>query len=631
MRSRRSGTCFLSLLLLIGVVPADAGPRKSLVVAIDGLRADGLIALDTPNIDRLIDGTLAPGYRGAFAYEAQTIQDAPTSSAYNHCSIMTGVTGTQHGVDGNNAAALAAVDYDAFPHYLTTLEQADPTLGTVYLVTWGPDTSIVSGADYVKDGDDEANTERAVAILEGAFEDPAGDDGTAWTMGAEVDAIFLFLDDVDGSGHGFGFDVRIPGYADAVARADAQVGRVLDAIVGRPSFADEVWQVVIVSDHGGLGLNHGGLTPNEETIPSVVCSPEVMAGYMVGDVRNMDAAPTAIAHVLGAAAVPVHHSGRPRGLEVREPAPLDLSTDLVLHLGFDGDYRDGSGRGNDAAIGPESDVDPILHPTGGACDGYVEITNPGGGVAGASYLTLGTPADLELGADGDFTLAVWMRASVDQVGDPVIFGNKNWASGLNPGVLLLANEGNGDDFGANIADGTLRRDVEALDYGLDAWWLLVLSVDRDDTAVLFVGGPDGIVQVLADFTSDLGDLSSGLPWNIGQDGTGEYPVNLGADLDDLRVWRRSLDLDEVRRLHADGAGTCSRRLLRNTELTTTSPPTPPLASVLPLDVTDDFYRTVLPSLAFVPAVPSPLVFYSLDGPGELRIEKTDGGELRISF
>ena len=117
MRVSWSALLVLVLLALPWSRSASAGPRKSLVIAIDGLRTDGLLSAPTPNLDRLIDGSFggAP-YHGAFAPDAQTIQDGPTSSGYNHCSIMTGVTGGKHGVTANTAAALAAVDYRTYPH-----------------------------------------------------------------------------------------------------------------------------------------------------------------------------------------------------------------------------------------------------------------------------------------------------------------------------------------------------------------------------------------------------------------------------------------------------------------------------------------------------------------------------------
>jgi len=623
--------CLLALALV--ATSAQAGPRKSLVIALDGTRADGIVSADTPEIDRLLAGRFGDDYRGAFGYAAQTIQDAPTSSAYNHCSIMTGVSGAKHGVDANNAAALAAVDYTAYPHYLTLLEQDDPSRNTAYLVTWSDDTAIVSGADYIKDSSDAANVDRVVAMIAGTHDDPAGDDGTAWALGTEPDAIFLFLDDGDAAGHGYGFWPAVPEYLVEMEELDAQLGTIFAAIEARPTFASEDWQIVITSDHGGLGTGHGGFNPNSETIPFIVVGRANERGYLGGGVHNMDAAPTALAHMLGMGALPPHYDGRPQGGTVLPPAPLAPDDQLVLHLGFEGDLLDGSARGNHATIAGDSDHDPQLIASGGLCGGgYLSIPDNGGGATDASYLTLGNPPDLDFGVGVDYSVAVWLRATADQSGDSVIIGNKDWASGANIGTLLLANEGNGADFGLNVADAAGRKDIEAIDFGLDSWWFVTASVDRDGDAVLFVGDPGGLLFIISDRADDLGDLDSPLPWNIGQDGTGSYPYNLGADLDELRIWRRAISLDEVRRLYQRGAGLCGVRLLRNAEvIDIAGAVTPSLATILPLDSVDDLHPSPVAPGMLLDESAGPLVFYALDPPVRLMLTHAPGGAIRLTY
>ena len=53
--------------------------------------------------------------------------------------------------------------------------------------------------------------------------------------------------------------------------------------------------------------------------------------------------------------------------------------------------------------------------------------------------------------------------------------------------------------------------------------------------------------------------------------------------------------------------------------------------VLPLDPLTDFDKFVLPSEATVNAGTTPLVFFVLDGPATLTIEKTPAGGLRLAF
>jgi PKD repeat protein len=529
--------------------------KKSLLIMLDGLRSDGVINAISPNMDSLIDGTFGGGgYQGGYGYFAQTIQDAPTSSAYNHVSIMTGVGATKHGVSSNSAAAIAAVDYGLWPTYLSTLESIDPSVNTVFLATWSADLSMTTGADYDKQSSDAGNVVNLVNILNGSYSDPSGNNGTSWSLGTDVDAIALYLDDIDGAGHGFGFSPDVPGYIAEIEEIDSQIGQLLTAIENRPGFTTEDWQIVITTDHGGIGTGHGGLNPNSETIPFIVASKSTSQGLLSGGVINYDAAATVIAHMMGDAAVPAHYDGMTQGDFIITPPPAVLTDDMVVYLPFNGNTLDASGQGNNAFIGAGSDHDPTVHANGGKFGGYVEINDLGGGSSDASYLTLDTPADLELGTDINFSVTTWFRAQSDQSGDPVILGNKNWVSGLNSGVLLLANESNGDDFGFNISDGSLRRDIEPIDYSLNEWWFQAVTVDRTGNAVMFVGSPNGLLYVISDFALDLGDITSVLPWNIGQDGTGSYPHNLDGDIDEMAIWRRALVLDEIRQLYNNGNG-----------------------------------------------------------------------------
>jgi hypothetical protein len=42
-----------------------------------------------------------------------------------------------------------------------------------------------------------------------------------------------------------------------------------------------------------------------------------------------------------------------------------------------------------------------------------------------------------------------------------------------------------------------------------------------------------------------GNIDTLLPWNIGQDGTGNGKPQLNADIDELRIWNRALNLKEI--------------------------------------------------------------------------------------
>jgi hypothetical protein len=529
-------------------VCAQSAKPKSLVIALDGARADALENAAVPHLQRLISGTWQAGYRGAYGHQAQTVKDADTMSGPNHTSIYTGVNAVKHKVSGNDAKQMAAVKQ---LDYFSALELHNSALNTVKLATWSLDAEVPTAADYLKIETDAASTERAVKMLSGTYSDPN------WTRGRDVDAMFVFLDDIDHAGHGHGW--LSDDYYASLQTADAQIGRMLEAIAARPNFANESWQIIVTSDHGGYDYSHGPRSAAYYTIPFLVVGKGVNQGTLSISPHNSDAAPTVLSHfgVDPAQRFPLLDGsgsytldGTVRGDSVRAPPPVSLATSLVANLRFNRSYADSSGRGNSVAIGAGAPAF-IAGKFGDAVrfDGSRE------------YLTFGRKADMNfsgpLGSAPSFTVTMWYRAGA-QSGDPVIIGNKNWNNGANPGLLLTAAVASGNELGFNLADtNQVRADVYRIDTEASktGWWFLALTVDRaNGLSTLYAGSPDGKLHFIANEIHSLQDIGSNLPLNIGQDGTGTYAYSLKADLDDVGIWRRALGKDEINTLFNQGQG-----------------------------------------------------------------------------
>jgi len=505
---------------------------RSLVIALDGVRPDAMAQAATPTLDALIGGTLWPGYHGAYTPTAQNLTDADTVSGPNHAAIMTGATGSQHGVTGNHDVWMG--DFDTYPHYLSLLETADPDTSTACLFTWFTDAEIPSGADFIKNASDQDNV-----------------DALADVLATDVDAVFLFLDDPDHAGHSHGFEPGVGPYLEELASVDAQIGTLLATIAARPTFAQESWQIVITSDHGGYHGGHGGGSAPEHTIPFLVAGRDVLQGRLPSGTRIFDVTPTVLDHM--GVPIPELLTGSVRGDTVTAPDVADLTEGLAVYYRFDGDLSDSSGAELHATIGANADVAPTVMAGGGKFGGHLKVDDPGGD--GASYVSLGTPPALDMGADQPFSVTLWFRSHGTQGGDPVIVGNKDWDSGFNAGWVMLANEGGDNSFGANFGSGAdARVDLEDIDYTDTQWWFLGVTYDPEGLALMVAGDAGGVMRWMALETAALDSLVSTYPLNIGQDGTGAYPHNLAADLDDLAIWRRALSMDELNVLYSDGVG-----------------------------------------------------------------------------
>jgi predicted AlkP superfamily pyrophosphatase or phosphodiesterase len=288
---------------------ADRSPRV-LVIGIDGVRPDILLKANTPNLEELIR-------TGAFSARAQT--GLPTLSGPSWASLLTGVWKEKHGIMSNDFP-FPENRLDRYPDFLTRIEQVRPELRTFAVADWPPliepQTSeegatappVLSEAIDARvalDGGqtgwaeaDERSVEAAVEELE--RNDPA--------------ALFVYLGNPDEVSHHTG-SIEDE-YVAAIERADRHVGRLLEAIRARPTYAAEDWLILVSTDHGRLpNGGHGGTTQEERTIFFLANGSRIPQGTIPTPPEIVDVAATAL-HYLGIGPRPEWElDGEPVGLE----------------------------------------------------------------------------------------------------------------------------------------------------------------------------------------------------------------------------------------------------------------------------------------------------------------------------
>ena len=160
--------------------------------------------------------------------------------------------------------------------------------------------------------------------------------------------------------------------------------------------------------------------------------------------------------------------------------------------------------------------------------------------------------DTTMGTTTDFSVSMWIRQD-NNVSDPAVFSNKDWNNGNNTGINW-APKGNGI-FDLNTKGSTgVRRDLDtaanSASLGVGIWSLVTMTVDRDAQTKLYINGVNtGTIPV-----TSIGSFNAGLPWNVGQDGTGNYSVEFTGAVDELAIWRRALTPTEASQLWNSGAG-----------------------------------------------------------------------------
>lgn len=224
------------------------------------------------------------------------------------------------------------------------------------------------------------------------------------------------------------------------------------------------------------------------------------------------------------------------------PEFANLTNDLVLHLKFDGDTQDSSGRANHGtAVGAPVFTTGKL---GGALTYSTDVT--GGSY---NYVTLGNPTDLQFEAPGttDFTVAYWVKFTGTPGDLPFLGSGANSYGSFGLTFAPSYTEG-GWSYWAGGISASVGLYGPAASINDDQWHSLVHTFDRDGDAVTYLDGE--IVDTRSMSAVDYVD--SGLGFNVGQDPTGGYGESGSATIDDIGIWRRALTPVEAQAIYTVG-------------------------------------------------------------------------------
>ena len=156
-----------------------------------------------------------------------------------------------------------------------------------------------------------------------------------------------------------------------------------------------------------------------------------------------------------------------------------------------------------------------------------------------TYAKPANQTPFNFGANQDFTIEFWVKPNASYSSDPVMLGNKNWANGKNKGIIFSGYSG--QTFKMNIGDGTNRIDLTGGKVETNKWKHIAASFDRDGLVTLY---EDGVPVTFAKMNG-IGNIDSGLPLTLNQDGTNTYSLNLAASYKDVRIWKSALPNDVI--------------------------------------------------------------------------------------
>lgn len=274
--------------------------NKVIIFGLDGVRPDALKAANTPIMDAL-------AANGTYSWDA--LNEGTTSSGPGWSNILTGVWQNKHGVSDNS---FSGSNYSDYPSLFKYIEDHNRQLYTVSICEWHPiNNSIIRNeADDVINTSGPSDTEsKVISYLK--FQNP--------------DALFVHLDSPDGAGHGYGFSSDVPQYISTLEAVDTSMGKMLEALEGRPNHDKENWLVIVTTDHGGLGTSHGGNSIEEKNIFLIVSGDKVAREELAKTIEG-ETTIEPVANCLGDA-VELYFDGNDDHVQVPLDPKLDFGTD----------------------------------------------------------------------------------------------------------------------------------------------------------------------------------------------------------------------------------------------------------------------------------------------------------------
>ena len=223
-------------------------PRKLLFIVYDGALASsaGMRAAQYP--DSPI-GTFAARGNLWLSFAGGAVSgDQTTDTSAGFASMFTGVWADQNGVVTNSCTLL--------PETRTILHRLHTAgMRARFSFSWRAHGSV----NY------RLEAEESPALFDFARTDAGTVSSMLEAIENGYDAIFGSLEHTDRWGHITGFHHNNPFYRRAFATAEADAARLIAAAQVRAQAYGEDWLIIIASDHGGIGTDHGGTSLMENT------------------------------------------------------------------------------------------------------------------------------------------------------------------------------------------------------------------------------------------------------------------------------------------------------------------------------------------------------------------------------
>lgn len=278
---------------------AQQRAKKVVFIIADGIPADVLEKVNTPNLDKIIK--TGAYKRASVGGEKNTYTQTPTISAPGYMDLITGTWGYKHQVWDND---VQAPNYN-YKNIFRLLKQQYPQKKIGIFSTWQDNrTKLVGEAidtagnvhfDYKYDGYEldtmafpHDQNKRYIHLIDERVVAAA----TACIRKDAPDLSWVYLEYTDDMGHRYGDSEQL---YQAVGDLDKQIGDIREAINYRQKHFPEDWLIIITTDHGRdaeTGKGHGGQSDRERTTWIVMNAADTNAYFKQATPAIVDLLPT---------------------------------------------------------------------------------------------------------------------------------------------------------------------------------------------------------------------------------------------------------------------------------------------------------------------------------------------------
>jgi predicted AlkP superfamily pyrophosphatase or phosphodiesterase len=288
------------LVFIAGVTRAQNKPARVLIFGLDGVSAEGFKAAKHPNLDKMIaDGVLSLTTRPVM----------PSVTLPNWTSHMTGSGPEEHGVTSNEWTlekhSLTPIDTDKDGYYLSifkVLKDKIPGVKTAYYYNWKeliyPINKKYLDEISFEDSDQyQANYAKAYTFIVKNKKYPT--------------LVFLYSVHTDHAGHRYGW-MTAP-YIQAIGDADVAIGKLLDQLKAAGLYKST--HFLLITDHGGIGKGHGGVSMSEMQVPWAITGPQIKKRGLITEFNSNENTSLVLAKVFGVKEIPDCWTGTiPKGI-----------------------------------------------------------------------------------------------------------------------------------------------------------------------------------------------------------------------------------------------------------------------------------------------------------------------------